>query len=126
MVRHDADRSTRVNYQGRNIGQSVLITSWEVYGGNVTIVYLLLTYGVYTHKACSSDLAYFVTRNPFTPSLGRDWTYVATVHSSSHQAMTQASDQLHTTSVCSPPVLGDTRDTRNTRNARLLLLLVHV
>jgi hypothetical protein len=93
------------------------------------IVYLLLAYGANTHEACSSDLVYLVTWNPFTLLLGCKWTYVATVHSSSHQAMTPASDQLHTTSFCSPPVLGNTcntRDTRNTHDVQLLLLLVHV
>jgi hypothetical protein len=33
------------------------------------IVYLILTYGAHTHKACSSDLVYLVTRNLFTPLL---------------------------------------------------------
>ncbi len=79
-----------------------------------SIVYLLLVYGAKTHEACNSDLVYLVTQNLFTPLLGREWTYVAMVHSSSHQAMTQASDQLHTTSFCSPPVLSNTRDTRDT------------
>ena len=69
------------------------------------IVYLLLMYGVNTQEACSSDPVYLLTRNPFTLLLGHEWTYVATEHSLSHQAMTQASDQLHTTSFCSPPVL---------------------
>jgi hypothetical protein len=78
------------------------------------IVYLLLTYGANTHKAHSSDPVYLVTRNPFTLLLGREWTYVATVHSSSHQAMTQASDQLHTTSLCS---LSNTHHTQHTKRA---------
>jgi hypothetical protein len=90
------------------------------------IVYLLLTYSVNTHEAHSSDLVYLVTWNLFILLLRHEWTYVATVHSSSHQTMTQASDQLHTTSFCSPPVLGNTRDTRDTRDARSLLLVVHV
>ena len=93
------------------------------------IAYLLLVYGAKTYEACNSDPVYLVTRNLFTQLLGREWTYVATVHSSSHQAMMQASDQLHTTSFCSPPVLGNTcntRDTCDTRNARLPLHLVHV
>jgi hypothetical protein len=51
------------------------------------IVYLLLTYSAHTHEACSSDLVYLVIWNPFTPLLG---TYIATVHSLSHQAMTRA------------------------------------
>jgi hypothetical protein len=41
MVRQDTDGSARVNYQGRNISQSVLITSWEVDGGNVTEVFMI-------------------------------------------------------------------------------------
>jgi hypothetical protein len=81
------------------------------------IVYLLLMYGANTHKACRSDLVYLVTRNPLTLLLGHEWTYVAVVHSSSHQAMTGAFDQLHTTSFCSPPVLGNTLDTCNKRDA---------
>jgi hypothetical protein len=81
------------------------------------IVYLLLVYGTKTHKACNPDPVYLVTWNPFTPLFRREWTYVAMVHSSSHQAMTRASDQLHTTSFCSPPVLSNTRDTRDTQNA---------
>ncbi len=84
------------------------------------IVYLLLVYSAKTHKACNSDLIYLVTPNPFTLVLRHEWTYVATVHSSSHQAMMQASDQLHTTSFCSPPVSSNTRntcDTRDTQNA---------
>jgi hypothetical protein len=40
-VRRDADGSARVNYQGRNIGQCVLITLWEVDGGNVTEVFMI-------------------------------------------------------------------------------------
>jgi hypothetical protein len=92
----------------------------------VYLLVLLLTYRAHTHKACSSDLVYLVTRKPFTLLLGCEWTYVGTVHSLSHQAMTQASDQLHTTSFCSPPVSGNTRNTRNTRDARSLSLLVHV
>jgi hypothetical protein len=90
------------------------------------IVYLPLAYSAHTHKAHSSDLVYLVIRNPFTPLLGRKWTYVATVHSSSHQAMMQASGQLHTTSFCSPPVLGNTWDTRDTHDVQSLLHLVHV
>jgi hypothetical protein len=81
------------------------------------IVHLLLTYDANTHKARNSDLVYLVTWNAFTLLLGHKWTYVATVHSLSHQEMTQASDQLHTTSFCSPPVLGNTRNTCNTCNA---------
>ncbi len=80
------------------------------------IVYLLLTYSVHTHKAHCSDLAYLVTQSPFTLLLRRKLTYIAMVHSLSHQAMTQASDQLHTTSFCSPPVLVNTCDTRDTCN----------
>ncbi len=68
------------------------------------IIYLLLVYGAKTHKACNSDPVYLVTLNPFTLLLKHQWTYVATVHSSSQQAMTQASDQLHTISFCSPLV----------------------
>jgi hypothetical protein len=90
------------------------------------IVYLLLTYSAHTHKACCSDLAYLLTQNLFTRLLRREWTYVATVHSSSHQVMMGASDQLHTTSFCSPPVLGNTCNTRDTCDKQLLLLLVHV
>jgi hypothetical protein len=71
------------------------------------IVYLLLTYGTRIHEACCYVLAYLITWNLFTPFLGHEWTYVAMVHSSSQQAMTRASDQLHTTSFCSPPVLGN-------------------
>ncbi len=89
------------------------------------IIYLLLTYGTNTHKACSSDLVYLITRNPFALLLGREWTYVAMVHNSSHQAMTQASDQLHTTSFCPPPS-GKTHNTGDTHNTGLLLFLVHV
>ncbi len=92
-----------------------------------SVVYLLLTYGTNTHEACSSDPIYLITRNPFALLFGHEWTNKATVHSSSHQAMTQASDQLHTTCFCSPPVLSNirnTRDTRDTQNAWLLLLLV--
>jgi hypothetical protein len=74
-------------------------------------------YSTKTHKARNSDPVYLVTRNPFTPLFRREWTYVATVHSSSHQAMTQVSDQLHATSFYSPPVSSNTRDTRNTQNA---------
>jgi hypothetical protein len=66
------------------------------------IVYLLLTYNADTHKACSSDLVYLVTQNPFTLLLGREWTYVATVHILSHQATMQASDQLHMHWACWP------------------------
>jgi hypothetical protein len=88
------------------------------------IVYLLLTYGESTHKACSSDPVYLVTWNLFTLLLGRKWTYIAMAHSLSHQAMMQLSDQLHTTSFCSPPVLSNTRDTPNTQNTQPLLLLV--
>ncbi len=65
-----------------------------------SIVYLLLTYGTCIHKTRRSALAYLLTPNPFTLLLGREWTYVATVHSSSHQEMMRASDQLHTTSFC--------------------------
>ncbi len=80
------------------------------------IVYLLLVYGTKTHEARNSDLVYLITRNPFTPLHRCEWTYVAAVHSLSHQAMMQASDQLHTTSFCSPPVLSYTRDTHNKQN----------
>jgi hypothetical protein len=90
------------------------------------IVYLLLTYGAHAHKAHSSDLVYLVTRNPFTPLFGHKWAHIATLHSSSHQGMTQASDQLHTTSFYSPPVLGKPHNTHNTRNTQSLSLLVHV
>jgi hypothetical protein len=82
------------------------------------IVYLLLVYGAKTHKAHNSDPVYLVTWNPFTPLLRREWTYVATVHSSSHQAMMQASDQLHTTSFCSPPVSSNMRNARYTQNVQ--------
>jgi hypothetical protein len=82
------------------------------------IVYLLLMYGAHTHKACCSGIAYLITQSPFTPLLGREWTYVATVHSLSHQAMMQASDQLHTTSFYSLPVLGNTCNTHDTRDTR--------
>ncbi len=58
----------------------------------VIIVYLLLVYGAKTHQACNSDSVYLVTESPFTLLLRHDGTYVATVHSSSHQAMMQASD----------------------------------
>jgi hypothetical protein len=78
---------------------------------------LLLMHGAYTHEACNSDPGYLVTWNLFTPLLGRKWTYVATVYSLSHQAMTRTSDQLHTTSFCSPPVSSNTRNTGDTRNA---------
>jgi hypothetical protein len=89
-------------------------------------LHLLLTYSAHTHKARSSDLVYLVTWNPFTPLLGREWTYVAMVHSLSHQAMMQASYQLHTASFCSPQVSGNTHNTRDTRNVQSLSLLVHV
>jgi hypothetical protein len=36
-----------------------------------SIVYLLLTYVMHTHKACHSALTYLITQNPFTPLLGR-------------------------------------------------------
>jgi hypothetical protein len=88
------------------------------------IVYLLLMYGANTHEACSSDPVLLVTRNPFTPLLGREWIYIATVHSSSHLAITQASDQLHTTSFSSPPVLSNTHNSRDTQNTQSLSLLV--
>ncbi len=90
------------------------------------IVYLLLTYSAHTHKACCSDLAFLVTWSPFTLLLGCEWTYVATVHSSSHQAMTRASDQLHTTNFCSPPVSSNTRDTCNTCDTQSRSRLVDV
>jgi hypothetical protein len=90
------------------------------------IVYLLLTYSADTHKARSSDLVYLVTWNPFTLLLGCKWTYAAMVHGLSHQAMTQASDQLHTTHFCSLPVLGNTCNKCNTCNVQSLLLLVHM
>ncbi len=89
-------------------------------------VYLLLRYSVHTHEACCSDLAYLITLSLFPPLLRRKWTYIALVHSLSHQAMTRASDQLHTTSVCSPPVLGNTHNTCNTCNMQLHLILVHM
>jgi hypothetical protein len=91
-----------------NKGTVDLANNWSIGGHTrhidvqqcfLCIVYLLLTYGVHTHKARCSDLAYLVTRSLLTPLLGREWIYVqATVHSSSHQAMMQVSDQLHTTS----------------------------
>jgi hypothetical protein len=92
----------------------------------VIIVYLLLTHGAHNHEAHCSDLAYLITWSLFTLLHWCKWTYIATVHSLSHQAMMQASDQLHTTSLYSPPVLGNTRDTCDTRDTQLHLLLVHV
>jgi hypothetical protein len=35
----------------------------------------------YTHEARNSDPDYLITWNPFTPLLGRKWTYVAMIHS---------------------------------------------
>ncbi len=95
----------------------------EDYAG---IVYLLLTHGTHIHKARCSALDYLVTQNLFTPLLEWEKSYVALVHSLSHQVMTQASDQLHTTSFSPPPVSGNTGNTCNTRDTWSHLLLVHM
>jgi hypothetical protein len=75
-------------------------------------------YGTRIHKARHSAPAYLIIWNLFTLLLGHEWTYVATVHSSSHQAMTRASDQLHITSFCSLLVLSNTHNTRNKCDTR--------